>query len=222
MTQLLRLWKLNVPALTRNYGRSRGTYYDTLGIPPSATQKEIKAAFFKLSKEVHPDAAGKGSHADFIKINEAYSVLGKESTRYKYDMSLRRPYAPTSPAGVYRSTYNTYEDLRKAYGFPDPRQTYTGERSKSNSFFAKIHPVLLCFIVMFIGVAFQLILIVKSPVFNTKELLKKSAEIEKESKRRIAIAKSRTPEEEQEFLNSILRQVEERDRREKERLAMVR
>ena len=35
------------------------TYYDTLDVPKSATQGEIKKAYYKLAKKYHPDSSGK-------------------------------------------------------------------------------------------------------------------------------------------------------------------
>lgn len=48
-------------ALNRQFSSSikKIDHYKTLGIFPNATPKEIKAAFFKLSKKYHPDASEK-------------------------------------------------------------------------------------------------------------------------------------------------------------------
>lgn len=51
--------------------------YNTLGLAPGSTDKEIKAAFKKLAKQHHPDVGG--DEAKFKEINEAYSILtGKQ------------------------------------------------------------------------------------------------------------------------------------------------
>lgn len=39
--------------------------------------------------QLHPDICGKCGHVDFIKLNEAYSILGRESTRQEYDLKLQ-------------------------------------------------------------------------------------------------------------------------------------
>jgi hypothetical protein len=44
--------------------------FETLGIKPTATVDEVKAAFRRLSREAHPDAGGNAD--DFIKLREAY------------------------------------------------------------------------------------------------------------------------------------------------------
>lgn len=38
---------------------------------------------------MHPDNGSKGSHANFVKINEAYRVLSKMNKRQEYDRSLK-------------------------------------------------------------------------------------------------------------------------------------
>ena len=64
-------------------------YYAVLGVPKTATDKEIKTAYRKLAKQYHPDvqkAEGKkGTEEKFKEISEAYEVLGDAENRAKYD-----------------------------------------------------------------------------------------------------------------------------------------
>jgi curved DNA-binding protein len=62
-------------------------YYKTLGVPKTATEKEIKQAFRKLARKLHPDVnpGDKTSEARFKEVNEAYEVLGDPEKRKKYD-----------------------------------------------------------------------------------------------------------------------------------------
>ena len=62
-------------------------YYATLGVPKSASDKEIKQAFRKLARKHHPDVNpnDKKAEAKFKDINEAYEVLGDPAKRKKYD-----------------------------------------------------------------------------------------------------------------------------------------
>lgn len=58
-------------------------YYQTLGVPRTASADEIKKAFRKLARTHHPDAGG--DEAKFKEINEAYEVLSDEKKRDLYD-----------------------------------------------------------------------------------------------------------------------------------------
>jgi curved DNA-binding protein len=62
-------------------------YYETLGVPRTATADEIKKAFRKLARVHHPDVAKdkKAGEIKFKEINEAYEVLGDPEKRRKYD-----------------------------------------------------------------------------------------------------------------------------------------
>ena len=65
-------------------------YYRTLGVARNATQNEIKSAFRKLAQQYHPDVSEdpEESEARFVRILEAYEVLGDPEKRRPYDLSL--------------------------------------------------------------------------------------------------------------------------------------
>ena len=62
-------------------------YYSTLGVTKASTDKEIKQAFRKLARKLHPDLnpGDKQAESRFKEINEAYEVLGDPAKRKKYD-----------------------------------------------------------------------------------------------------------------------------------------
>ncbi|HVC05119.1 MAG TPA: J domain-containing protein [Candidatus Acidoferrales bacterium] len=62
-------------------------YYATLGVPRTATDKEIRTAFRKLARKHHPDVnqGDKAAEDRFKEINEANEVLGDPEKRKKYD-----------------------------------------------------------------------------------------------------------------------------------------
>ncbi|MBM3939857.1 MAG: J domain-containing protein [SAR202 cluster bacterium] len=62
-------------------------YYETLGVPRNATEKDIRAAYRRLARQYHPDVnpGDKTAEARFKEINEAYQVLSNADHRDKYD-----------------------------------------------------------------------------------------------------------------------------------------
>jgi curved DNA-binding protein len=69
-----------VPAPVRDY-------YEVLGVPRTATEKEIKSAFRRLARKHHPDVNPNNPEATekFKEINEAHEVLSDLEKRQKYD-----------------------------------------------------------------------------------------------------------------------------------------
>jgi len=62
-------------------------YYESLGVPRTASADEIKKSFRKLARLYHPDVAKDKKKAEekFKEINEAYEVLSDADKRKKYD-----------------------------------------------------------------------------------------------------------------------------------------
>ncbi|KAM4820696.1 dnaJ homolog subfamily C member 30, mitochondrial [Thomomys bottae] len=69
---------------------SRTALYDLLGVPATASQAQIKAAYYRQSFLYHPDRnAGSSEAAErFSRIAQAYLVLGSATLRRKYDRGL--------------------------------------------------------------------------------------------------------------------------------------
>lgn len=65
------------------------SYFAILGISPGATVDEIRRAYRRLAKEYHPDRYT-GSSARFRDIQEAYSVLGDNRRRTRYEQRIRK------------------------------------------------------------------------------------------------------------------------------------
>ena len=68
------------------------TYYDILGVEPTADAAAIRKAYLKLSLQHHPDKNPhdvEASKARFIAVGTAYETLKDESKRAAYDRALR-------------------------------------------------------------------------------------------------------------------------------------
>lgn len=63
------------------------TYYEALGVPPTASELEIKKAYRKLAITTHPDKnpGDETAHVKFQAIGEAYQVLSNDDLRKRYD-----------------------------------------------------------------------------------------------------------------------------------------
>src|SRR5581483_9905951 len=61
-------------------------YYEVLGVERGASEGEIKKAFRRLARELHPDVSdAPDAQERFRVVVEAYEVLSKSETRELYD-----------------------------------------------------------------------------------------------------------------------------------------
>eukprot|EP00043_Microstomoeca_roanoka_P002752 m.40172 g.40172 ORF g.40172 m.40172 type:complete len:564 (-) comp11698_c0_seq2:421-2112(-) len=62
-------------------------FYEVLGVPKDASERDIKKAYFQLAKKYHPDTnKGDKTAADkFTEISEAYETLSDPDKRQRYD-----------------------------------------------------------------------------------------------------------------------------------------
>jgi DnaJ-class molecular chaperone len=104
-------------------------YYATLGVPKTATEKEIKQAYRRLARKHHPDVnpGDRSAETRFKEVNEAYEVLGTPETRKKYDElganwrqyeqagpAAGGPYGPQAGQGGFRTM--TPEEMEAMFG----------------------------------------------------------------------------------------------------------
>lgn len=66
-----------------------GSFYDVLGVPPSASPQAVRTAFKRRALVVHPDKGG--SKEDFQKVLVAFEVLSDFHLRSRYDISQSAP-----------------------------------------------------------------------------------------------------------------------------------
>ena len=69
--------------------RSDVDYYDALGVSSGASQEQVKQAYRRLAKRLHPDSRQEVSHDKIAAVNAAYEVLGDVGLRRAYDNERR-------------------------------------------------------------------------------------------------------------------------------------
>ncbi len=76
-------------------------FYETLGVPKSASQDDVKKAFRKLARQYHPDKnpGDKASEEKFKEVNQAYETLSDAEKRKQYDEYSRLGAFGPGPGG---------------------------------------------------------------------------------------------------------------------------
>ncbi len=76
-------------------------YYETLGVSRDADEAQIKSAFRKLAKELHPDRNPEDDSAEqrFKEVNEAYEALKDPQRRAAYDQFGHAAFEGGGPHG---------------------------------------------------------------------------------------------------------------------------
>jgi hypothetical protein len=80
-------------------------YYKVLKVSPKATNAEIKSAYRRLARKLHPDINNEAENAakEFAKIAKAYEILGNPKTRADYDRRLLKEKYEADNGSVFSS-----------------------------------------------------------------------------------------------------------------------
>src|ERR1700676_527342 len=92
-------------------------YYAALGVRRDATQDEIKKAYRRLARELHPDVTPDPvTQERFKEINQAYEVLSDPEKRQMYDLGAD-PFAPAggAPGGAGVGAGFPFSDIMDAF-----------------------------------------------------------------------------------------------------------
>ena len=84
--------------------------YETLEVSRGASDAEIRQAYRKLAKDLHPDRnPSPDAAARFSEVAAAYEVLGDDAKRKTYTLlgSMGPPNGKTDPRGSYRDEFKT-------------------------------------------------------------------------------------------------------------------
>ncbi len=91
-------------------------YYEILGVTRDATGEEIKRAYRRLARQLHPDVnSGDGTAEKFKEVSAAYDVLSNPDKRQMYDLGGN----PMSSGGGFGGNF----------GFSDIFETFFGQAS---------------------------------------------------------------------------------------------
>lgn len=74
--------------------------YARLALEPGAKRDEVRAAYFKLAKTLHPDRqAGEDAEATekFLLVQQAYEILMDPKLKFEYEEAHRRAEQPSAP-----------------------------------------------------------------------------------------------------------------------------
>ncbi|EPQ26605.1 uncharacterized protein PFL1_05926 [Pseudozyma flocculosa PF-1] len=116
-------------------------HYKTLQIQRTASKAQIKAQFYKLSKELHPDVnPSDDAKKKFQQVSEAYATLGSETARRVYDrdtsassMQYGGGGGAATPGYSYDPTSNASRRARATYAWNHTRRSHPSSSSSSSS-----------------------------------------------------------------------------------------
>jgi len=107
------------------------TFYEILGVSRDSSLEEIRQAFRRLARELHPDRFPPQEKAQaerrFQQITQAYNVLSNPETRARYDQSLvwRTPTGPLDPREVAKALLAKAVSEAKQGNFAQAHEYFT-------------------------------------------------------------------------------------------------
>ncbi len=149
-------------------------YYDILKVSPKASGNEIKSAYRRLARKLHPDRnnGSKETALKFAAIAEAYEVLGNSKERIDYDRRLvdaqfgqngngdsffasENPHAKRWRQMVYEKRYNDIID-----------RLIDEERRETMAFQKAVYPLVALFFTAILATAFKPIIFENSQIIG--------------------------------------------------------
>ncbi|TID21039.1 hypothetical protein CANINC_003534, partial [Pichia inconspicua] len=116
------------------------THYDTLGVPISASEGDIKKAYRKLALQLHPDKNDSSSAEEqFKQVIDAYNTLSDATLRAAYDAKLKAQRmatatatsaatASTTTSTAYRASGASWTTWSMPFGFRNPHEHFDATR----------------------------------------------------------------------------------------------
>jgi molecular chaperone DnaJ len=105
-------------------------YYEVLGVSRSATKDDIKKAYHKLARQLHPDINKEpDSESKFKEVNEAYGILSDDEQRARYDRYGHAGVQGGAGAGGFNGAgFGGFEEI-----FEEFFAGFTGQRGSSSA-----------------------------------------------------------------------------------------
>lgn len=138
-------------------------YYDILKVSPQASKAEIKSAYRRLARKLHPDShtGSEETALKFAAIAEAYEILGNSKERATYDQRiLQQQYNGNGNADSVFASSNRHAQrwrqmvYEKRYNDIIDRMMEE-ERNEATAFQKVIYPLVALFVSSIIATAFR-------------------------------------------------------------------
>ena len=100
LSTFLRLTESTGGPTVESAQRKSRTYYDELDIEPSASSVDIRKAFLRRVKQLHPDVSKRSqANRETARLNHVYAILSNQQLRREYDAIIlpREPDTITPP-----------------------------------------------------------------------------------------------------------------------------
>lgn len=115
------------------------TYYEILGVTPGASEKDIKEAYYKKARDLHPDKAKNEDEKSkneelFADVSKAYNVLKDKTRREEYNLSMG---SSTAAAGASKGKGGAAAQPKKPAPLKNSEPARAAERSGERTQIAK-------------------------------------------------------------------------------------
>lgn len=121
--------------LGKSTSHARATLYDVLRVEVGCSADELRAAYRKRARELHPDLGGVADGGEAMaRVNDAWRVLSDPSSRSSYDLTIT--IAPTRRAGP-------MADQRMAATINVPQPAPQASRSRRQAWVAGVQAQIL-------------------------------------------------------------------------------
>lgn len=147
-------------------------YYEILKVSPKATNAEIKSAYRRLARKLHPDKNNgcEDKALEFAKIAKAYEILGNPKSRADYDRQILQAEFRNSSNGS--TVFNSENEYARRFRQMAYERRYNeiidrmiaDERRETVALQKIIFPLVGLFVSTFVVAVFKPAFMMKSPI----------------------------------------------------------